>query len=312
MRQLRARAQNPYSPSRSVSPFQPPITGHSQLVSLSLPPPASPFIPRVLPSTLSRSRISYPLLPRPSSFPSSSSWLTVLLLFRQYQSLPLVLLFPAPALTRELLSLFMQLSIVVVVFRLTPHHSFSITRSVLNARCVSRLSSSFHSSRATPRDRASIHPPDFSLFRSLFLPTSLSLSFPRSTVVSFIHLPSPHDFTHLHHISNLTRILSAAVSQTLKSFLGNWIECHSHPRFCLFDGLSRSPTRFVFSAFLRYFRGWPRLLSSLLLVSFLFLPFWPLLSRLSSMQSVFVFRRHSLPKSFRETDCLAVKRQFIC
>lgn len=66
-------------------------------------------------------------------------------------------------------------------------------------------------------DRASIHPPDFSLFH----PTPLSSPF-WSLRLSVFRFSLHRDRSHgLHHISNLTRILSAAVSQTLKSFLGN-------------------------------------------------------------------------------------------
>lgn len=85
-----------------------PLTGHSQLVSLSLP-----------------SCISvYPAFfhPRPRSYPAPSFWLTVYLLFQRYQSVPsspLLSLSPSYSRprthTRTSFS-FMQPSIVVVVF----------------------------------------------------------------------------------------------------------------------------------------------------------------------------------------------------
>lgn len=197
--------------TESLFPFATP-RDRPQSVSQSLSPPCpvSPFISRSSVHVLAR------ILPRPVPLswraPSSFS-------FGDINPPPvarLALLFPALALTRELLSL-LQPSVAVVVFWLTPYYSFSIARSVFRARGYDR---------AFPT----------SVFLSLFCREYLSiffslLSFPLSRAPPFIHLPTSHRnrAQHLRHISNLTRILSAAVSQTLKSFLGNWIECYPHP-----------------------------------------------------------------------------------
>lgn len=199
----RPRTESLFPLALCVSPpFVPPyITGHSQLVSFSLSLSRPPFPRLRLSPAFFRPRslaLVYPAAPfSPPPCPGGLSHHLPSLSAISIPS-PLALLFPAPALTREnFFPLFMQLSIVVVVFRLTPYRSFSITRSVLNARRVSRLSSSSSNpSLSTPRDRASIHPPDFSLFRSLFLllPSfSLFVSlflFLRSSRLSIFHLPT--------------------------------------------------------------------------------------------------------------------------
>jgi len=216
----------------SASPLRPVpgFAGHSQLVSLSFPSPAYLRLSRVLSSVHALAPTSpqthpFPSLPSPPSpspspspcrFPSLST-ISIplpsplpLILIPSSLSVPRFLsalshpLIPAPA---ELLSLLcgsLSLYLSSDSLPITVFPSLAPFRPFLDA---SRLLSSFH---------VPSHP--FHGFLPIPHP-SFTLPSPRLVYPSSIpHRDRAH---HLRHISNLTRILSAAVSQTLKSFLGN-------------------------------------------------------------------------------------------
>jgi len=155
-----------------------PLTGHSQLVSLSLP-----------------SRISvYPAFfrPRSRSYPAPSFWLTVYLLFWRYQSVPpppalfsLILLFP-PSYSHENFFLF-----YAALYRCSCLLTHSLLQFFRRSLCPSRGVSPF-SLFFLPFARGK---------RSLSHPSSGFLSIPPiqlyllPLVASFICLPSPTDRT---------------------------------------------------------------------------------------------------------------------
>lgn len=160
------------------------------------------------PSSLPRSTSSFgDINPSPSPFLCRPRKLSLTLLFPPPHSHENFFLFYAALcrcsclLTHSLLRVF-----------LSPAPSF--TRGV----CRAALGPPFRA--RGKRSRSPIHPRDFSL-------SHLSnFALPPRAATPFICLSIPsrapsRAARHLHHISNLARILSAAVSQTLKSFLGN-------------------------------------------------------------------------------------------
>lgn len=200
MRQPRARAQNPYSPSPPNRP---------QSVSQSLSPVPHLRLSRVLPSMFS-------LVPCP---PSSS--LAVYLLFWRYQSVPsrplslslsLTLLFPPP---RSHGNFFLFYAALYRCSCLLTHSLLQFFRRSLRpsrAACR-RLPFSFSLSRAA-NDRAPIHPSDFSLSylsNSTYFPLPPPPP-PCPLVAPFICLPSPtaNRTHHLHHRISTTYLTSRA------------------------------------------------------------------------------------------------------
>lgn len=190
-----------------------PLTGHSQLVSLSLP-----------------SRISvYPAFFRPCS----RSYPAPLVLARRLPSLsaisirsfpplrlsfPLTLLFPPP---HSHGNFFLFYAALYRCSCLLTHSLLQFFRRSLPSFPRGVSPSSLFSLPFTRGKRSRSHPS----FGFLSIPPIQLYQPPRppSSVAPFICLPSPtaNRTHHLHHISNLARILSAAVSQTVKSFLGN-------------------------------------------------------------------------------------------
>lgn len=206
MRQLRARAQNPYSPSPPNRP---------QSVSQSLSPVPHLRLSRVLPSHV-LARIPCPLVLAP---PSTFSFGDI----NPSPSPPralcsLTLLFPPP---HSHGNFFLFYAALYRCSCLLTHSLLQFfRRSLRSSRGVSPSSLFFLS---FVRGQTIVLP---SVLRISLYPTypTLHPPFPRHRVGRPVYLSSiPHHDRahHLHHISNLAHILSAAVSQTLKSFLGN-------------------------------------------------------------------------------------------
>lgn len=191
-----------------------PLTGHSQLVSLSRPSRISVYpalfrptfslvpCPLVLapPSTFSFGDIN----PSPSPPPRALCSLT--------------LLFPPP---HSHGNFFLFYAALYRCSCLLTHSLLQFfRRSLRSSRGVSPSSLLFLS---FVRGKRSCSHPSYGFLSILPIQLYIHPSPAPGLVVPFICLPSPHHDRahHLHHISNLAHILSAAVSQTLKSFLGN-------------------------------------------------------------------------------------------
>jgi len=210
--------------TESLFPFAPPPRlRRPQSVSQSLFPVsrASPFIPRSLLRPRSRSHIppSPPLPPRPSSCPCR---------FPSLSTISIPLLLPSPPILIPL-SLSLGFSPLSRTLLFPPPRNFFLFYAALY-RCTCLLTRSplrfFHRSLPSvlSSTRRASSPPSFRPFSSVprisLYPASI-LYPPRSRLVYPSSIPQRDRAHHLRHISNLTRILSAAVSQTLKSFLGN-------------------------------------------------------------------------------------------